>query len=503
MHRQAFVDQLIPAKKPALEKAWAFAPSNIALCKYWGKKDGELNLPTTPSLSISLGSRGSYVTLKTDSKDVLLMNGVEVRSDHPASLRSFKYLDLFREKDVHLRIESWSNLPIAAGLASSASYFAALIKAVDKLFGWGASMHTLSSLARLGSGSACRSLNHGFVAWEESGDPFASCGAPLDIQWPEFCVGLILLETEEKSISSREAMLHTRATSPLYQAWCEQSKNDFTVIKQAVLQKNFDTLGEVAEYNALSMHAAMMAARPSIIYSKASTLNVIHHIHRLRKQGLSVYITQDAGPNIKLLFQEKDLPVIKENFTSLEVIRPFKEIPEDVSSPFVICVNEQGEVQTFEEKYKAHREKTFHRAISVMLLREKNGRKEILIQKRHPEKYHSGGLWSNTCCSHPQLSESLVEAAERCLREETNIEARLHEIGHFSYRADFDNGTSEAEYDHVFIGTWKRDLPPFNPKEMTELKWQDFDEVLNDAREKPSKYTAWFPGVLDTLSKRI
>jgi len=503
MERQDFVDKLITSKTSANEKSWAFAPSNIALCKYWGKRDSDLNLPTTPSLSISLGSRGSYVTLKRDKHDALLINGEEINLDHPEAIRTFNFLDLFREKNVFLRVESWSNIPIAAGLASSASYFAALVKAADKLFLWNASLQTLSCLARLGSGSASRSLNHGFVEWQDYSDPFLSYGIPLDVQWSEFCVGLIFLDASKKSISSRNAMLHTRSTSSLYQAWCDQSRNDFKSIKEAVLEKDFDKLGEVAECNALSMHATMMAARPPIIYAQSSTLQIIHQIHSLRKQGLSVYFTQDAGPNIKILFQEKDIHSLKEAFPSLEVIRPFKEIPEDISSPFVICVNEQDEILSFEEKQKAHREKIFHRAISVMLHRTHNGKNEVLIQKRHPEKYHSGGLWSNTCCSHPQLSETLLEAAERCLKEETGICTPLKEIGHFSYSADFKNGTSEAEYDHVFTGTWHQDLPIFDPKEMTDLEWKDLNDVCKDAEENSHKYTAWFPDVLKIIKNHV
>ena len=186
---------------PRYETATAFAPTNNALCKYWGKRNQELNLPVTSSLSISLGEKGATTTLTVNnqSHDNIILNQKKVELTTTFAQRLIQFLDLFR-RDYFFDINIQTNIPIAAGLASSACGFAALVQALNQLFGWELSPIELSILARLGSGSASRSIWQGFVEWhagvrKDGMDSYAEC---LEKKWPELCIGLLLLDSNEK-----------------------------------------------------------------------------------------------------------------------------------------------------------------------------------------------------------------------------------------------------------------------------------------------------------------
>lgn len=307
----------------------AFAPSNIALCKYWGKREQELNLPVTSSLSISLGNQGASVSLTPHDKsqDDIFLNGKAVETSAPFSKRLTDFLNLFRVSPAHcFSIVIETNVPVAAGLASSACGFASIVKALDALFGWELDAKHLSILARLGSGSASRSIWQGFVEWHRGErDDGIDCFAEFipDV-WQELRVGLLILNAQEKGVGSREAMQRTVATGSLYSAWPAKVSQDLAILKQAITAKDFNTLGKTAESNALAMHATMLSAWPPINYALPETLLGMQKIWKLRQEGLSVYFTQDAGPNLKLLFLEQDRPSIESNFSGLKVINPFE-----------------------------------------------------------------------------------------------------------------------------------------------------------------------------------
>jgi len=307
-----------------IEKAHAFAPSNIALCKYWGKRNTELNLPITSSLSVSLGKKGSYISIEFAPEDKFILNGQVLNPFSIFSKRLTEFLNLFRE-NYFFRCEMTSNIPIAAGLASSASGFAALVLALNHLLGWQLPAKDLSILARLGSGSACRSIWPGFVEWQQGEDEngMDSYGFMMNTTWPELCIGLYILQSNEKSLSSREAMNRTVETSALYSAWPDKVREDLHILKEAILSKDLHALGKTAESNALAMHATMLSAWPPIQYSLPQTLSTMQKIWDLRSGGLEVYFTQDAGPNLKLLFLEKDKRIIQSYFPALEIIQPF------------------------------------------------------------------------------------------------------------------------------------------------------------------------------------
>ncbi|MEX2399872.1 MAG: isopentenyl-diphosphate Delta-isomerase [Rhodothermales bacterium] len=162
---------------------------------------------------------------------------------------------------------------------------------------------------------------------------------------------------------------------------------------------------------------------------------------------------------------------------------------------FVTLVDEQDREVGTAEKMKAHREALLHRACSVLLI---NADGEMLLQQRNPAKYHSGGLWSNTCCTHPRPGEPTVDAAARRLREEMGFDADLHHALSFIYRAEFDDGLVEHEYDHVFVGR-SDEAPRPNADEVVDWRWASAEEVARDLDRDPSRYSPWFPLLFERL----
>ena len=305
----------------------AYAPANIALCKYWGKRNDELNLPVTSSLSVSLGKLGSRARFVLGGeRDTVTLNGQAIDSDLPFAQRLFAFLDLFRPApDAKFQVTAENTILTAAGFASSASGFAAVVMALDKLFGWQLDQRSLSILARLGSGSASRSVYTGFVEWHAgvAEDGMDSYAEPLTETWPELRMGLLVISGVEKPIGSRAAMKRTVETSPLYAAWPAKVAADLVELKTAIRAKDFEKLGRVAESNALAMHATMIAAWPSVVYWLPETVNEMRRVAGLRQKGIPVYLTMDAGPNIKLLFLEKDTEAVQRAFPKVQIIAPF------------------------------------------------------------------------------------------------------------------------------------------------------------------------------------
>ncbi|GFD76793.1 isopentenyl-diphosphate Delta-isomerase [Tenacibaculum sp. KUL113] len=169
----------------------------------------------------------------------------------------------------------------------------------------------------------------------------------------------------------------------------------------------------------------------------------------------------------------------------------------------VILVDQQDNPIGLMEKIEAHEKALLHRAFSVFVFNNKN---ELMLQQRAAEKYHSPLLWTNTCCSHQRDGESNIEAGKRRLQEEMGFSCELEEVFSFIYKAPFDNGLTEHEYDHVMIGTFN-DEPIVNPEEVASYKWMPLEEVKNDIENHPEKYTAWFKIIFkesyDKISKYI
>jgi diphosphomevalonate decarboxylase len=320
---------LADASDCPVESSEVYAPANIALCKYWGKRCSELNLPVTGSLSLSLGSYGSHLRmsrLADAATDRVTHNGVALSSETAFVRMLSAYLDLFRA-GLYFNIETRNTIPTAAGFASSASGFAATVRGLDTLMGWGLSPQALSILARLGSGSACRSVYDGLVEWNvgTSADGMDSFATPLPDQWPDLRIGLLVLTDKAKPVGSRQAMQHTVDTSPLYRAWPETVASDLATIKAAITERSFACLGQAVEGNAMAMHATMFAARPGVIYWSPETVATIARVRQLRDDGLNVYCTMDAGPNVKLLFLHASQDALEAAFPDVIITNAYSD----------------------------------------------------------------------------------------------------------------------------------------------------------------------------------
>lgn len=308
------------------------APVNIALSKYWGKREPILNLPTNSSVSISLPGLGTQTSIEIIGSeqiqnDQVILNGETLAPEHAFAKRVTAFLDHFRASDsTYFKVDTLNTVPTAAGLASSASGYAALVLALDDLFAWQLDKTQLSLLARMGSGSASRSLFNGFAMWHQGqqDDGFDSFAEEINTLWPEFCIGLVEVDVKQKPVSSTQGMQNTVETCALYQAWPEQANKDVKTVKSAIINKDFSLLGKTAEHNALSMHATMIATWPPIVYWQPESVAAMHKVWQLREQGFEVYFTMDAGPNLKLLFLETEKPAIEQAFADMKVMTPFK-----------------------------------------------------------------------------------------------------------------------------------------------------------------------------------
>ena len=339
MKKQKFVNRLLKrAKGTPGTRGEAFAPANIALCKYWGKRDAELNLPVNSSLSISLGKLGTRTIIKfAKNADRVFLNGKPAPKAFAARLSG--YLDLFRSDEQFFEVRTRNNIPTAAGLASSASGFAALVKALDQLMGWGFNPRELSMLARLGSGSASRSLYDGFAVWHagqraDGMDSYAESfsnawkqaePAPLHFSeyWKSLRVGILEVSKVRKKVGSTEGMNRTRETSELYESWPAQAQCDYDELRTAIASEDFPMFGKTAENNALAMHATMMAAWPPLCYWKPQSVSLMNKVWVAREKGLDLFFTMDAGPNLKLLFLKDNQATVKKLFPKVQVVKPF------------------------------------------------------------------------------------------------------------------------------------------------------------------------------------
>ncbi|TXC85343.1 isopentenyl-diphosphate Delta-isomerase [Luteibaculum oceani] len=159
-----------------------------------------------------------------------------------------------------------------------------------------------------------------------------------------------------------------------------------------------------------------------------------------------------------------------------------------MSKDFVVLVNLQDEEIGVMEKMEAHEKGMLHRAFSVFLFNDKG---EMLLQQRAEHKYHSGGLWTNTCCSHPKPGETPIQGANRRLMEEMGIQADLEHQFSFAYKSDYENGLSEHEFDHVFFGSFN-EAPILNPEEAMDWKYIGVEDLEKEVAENPKDYTSWF-----------
>lgn len=296
-----------------LHKITARAHANIALVKYWGKQDEKNVIPYNSSLSLTLDQLYTDTTIESAKKDEFILNGI--KQEAAESEKIFKFIDRFRdlsERKNHIRISSFNNFPTAAGLASSASGFAALATAANRYFNTNLPKKELSVITRFGSGSATRSLFGGFVIWQKGEIPYAFEYDSAD--W-DIAMIVVMISKEVKKVSSKEAMRRTVDTSPYYPAWVESAQSDIESIKRAIKRHDFVTVGEITERSALRMHASMMAAKPPVLYWQPDTIKVLQKVESLRSEGFECYATMDAGPNVKILTRKSQVQTIYEKMS--------------------------------------------------------------------------------------------------------------------------------------------------------------------------------------------
>jgi len=285
-------------------QATAVAHPNIALIKYWGKSDVERNIPAVGSLSMTLDelTTTTSVSFNPDLEEDEFLLGGRVAPEMAG--RVSRCLDLVRERvgvDLRARVESENDFPTGAGLASSASGFAALVVAADAALRAGIDRAELADLARRASGSAARSIFGGFVELRLTPDGPNATETRQILEpsgWP-LRVAVAVTETGPKEVGSTEGMVLTERTSPYYMDWVKSSDADLAEAQGAIARQDFEALAEVSESSCLKMHAVMLSARPGLVYWNGATVECIRRVRELRADGLPVFFTVDAGPQVK------------------------------------------------------------------------------------------------------------------------------------------------------------------------------------------------------------
>jgi diphosphomevalonate decarboxylase len=300
----------------------ARAGTNIALVKYWGKRDAALNLPAAGSLSLTLADLGSETTVRfapeagtADGRDRVLFAGAPAEGKFAARVQRF--LDLVRTRarlPLPAEVATTNTVPTAAGLASSAAGFAALALAASRAAGLHLGPAELSELARRGSGSAARSIFGGFAemsAGTRADGADAVARGLLDEKAWDVRLCVAITAEGEKAIGSTAAMERTALTSPYYSAWLAAVPRDLEEACAAVLAHDLATLGPIAERSALRMHACALAADPHILYWNPATIAAMSTVKKLRANGTSAFFTIDAGPHVKVLCGSADAPIVQ------------------------------------------------------------------------------------------------------------------------------------------------------------------------------------------------
>jgi len=322
--------------------ATAVAHPNIALVKYWGKADASLALPATGSVSMGLDVFPTTTTVTVDggsgdgleARDALTLNG-RVAEDG-ALVRVREFLDLVRDlagSDARASVVSENTVPTGAGLASSASGFAALATAASAAYGLDLSPRDLSRLARRGSGSATRSIPGGVAVWH-AGDDQGSYAEPIPA--PPMAMVVVTIDAGPKPIGSREAMRRTIATSPFYPAWVTSTTETVGDMLDACAAGDFTRIGEITESNALRMHATIEGAFPPIRYLNARSVAVFDAVAELRAAGVEAYATADAGPNVVVLTKPEDRGAVA------SALAGFGDVIESGTGPGAHLVRSEG-----------------------------------------------------------------------------------------------------------------------------------------------------------------
>ena len=306
-------------------KATACANPNIALIKYWGNQDNDLRLPANGSISMNLAGLETVTTVEFSeelSEDQLILNG-EPQTEEKAR-RVSRHLDRIRRlANVSLpsQVISKNNFPTGTGIASSASAFAALTVAACRALDLDLEESSLSALARLGSGSACRSVPGGYTEWHPGIDHLTSYATSIAPPGHWDLIDLVTVVSQEHKTTGSTEGHHLADTSPLQAARVADTPRRLDLCRDAILQKDFDALADIIELDTLMMHAVLMTARPTLIYWLPATLTIIQAVQAWRANGIPVIFTIDAGPNVHVISRAGHRDVLNEQLRRLEGVQ--------------------------------------------------------------------------------------------------------------------------------------------------------------------------------------
>ncbi len=323
-------------KDHSQNSATAVAHANIALIKYWGKRNETLNLPAAGSISLTLDALKTETTVRyeeTLQTDQFELNGNLLAGNSVLRISNFLDIAYGSNNRPKAAVQSANNFPTSAGLASSASGFAALALAAAKAAGQERSKKELSRLARRGSGSAARSIFGGFAEMicgsKSNGEEDYAAGLFDENHW-DVRMLIAVTSTQEKAVGSTQGMKRSAKTSPFYESWLQNQSYDLDEMRNAVKEKDFEKMGELAEHNCFKMHSLALSAEPPLLYWNETTVKIIHLIQNMRKAGTPVYLTVDAGPQVKIIC----LPdVINEVKQALQTVGGINEILECKPGP--------------------------------------------------------------------------------------------------------------------------------------------------------------------------
>lgn len=293
--------------------------ANIAIIKYWGKKDPIKMIPATSSISLTLENlftetEISFITREEaiektgQASDLLYING-ELQNEEQIK-KITKVVNLFRDDRSQLvKIDTTNNMPTEAGLSSSSSGLSAAIKACNKLFDKNLSREELAQISKFASGSSSRSFFGPVGMWDKDTGEVSEVKTDLKL-----AMIVLVLNEEKKIISSRKGMALCMETSTSFDEWIRQSEIDFENMKRYLSEGDFSKVGELTEENALRMHETTKNANPPFTYLTEKSFDAMEYVRELRKQGEKCYFTMDAGPNVKVLCLEEDFERLKDIF---------------------------------------------------------------------------------------------------------------------------------------------------------------------------------------------
>ncbi len=296
-------------------KNTAVAPSNIAFIKYWGRKNEELRLPENASISMNLSNLLTTTTVEFSSnftKDDITINNAKNEAQEKRVIEHLNRVRKMANIQTFAKVVSINNFPTGTGLSSSASGFAALTLAAAKAAGLNLSEKELSILARLGSGSACRSIPNGFVEWKDGDTNDTSYAVSLypENYW-DIADLVAVVSTSQKDVPSAKGQILAQS-SIFFETRKKHMSQKIADCRKFLQEKDFIKFGELVEQEALELHAIYLTSKPSLIYLLPETIKVIKEIKKIRQNGLQIYFTLNTGQDVHIICLQKDVEKVKQ-----------------------------------------------------------------------------------------------------------------------------------------------------------------------------------------------